>query len=122
MSTDLKGYLYVSGQNLEADTEFKNAERFGNVKLSAERIYWRRGFRWYMADFNQVDRVYRRVEEAKAKICCGNANFDVEKLMLVLKSGEILEARIGDGTRKEAEALFAAVKTVHPELKFGKEK
>ncbi len=120
MSKDIKAFIFNRGENAALDKEFENAASFDHVKLGDNHIFWRKGFRWYVIAIEQVTRAYRRVEEVKTKVCCGPANFDIQKLMLVLKDGETQEIRIGDGTKREAEGLYSALRNSHPQLQYGK--
>ena len=122
MKGDMKEFIYDKGVVSKQDEAFNKSVAYSNVRLSDDYIFWKSGLRRCVVAISEVERVYRRVEEARSKVCCGNANFDTEKLMVVLKNGSVLEMRIGDGTQKEAVALFDALKTAHPELKYGKEK
>lgn len=121
MKANVKDYIYNKAANPVADRELEQAVRFGNVKLGRQFIFWKSGLRQYMIPIEEVQRAYRRVEEVASKICCGNVNFDTEKLVLILKNDAVLEIRIGDGTRKEAEELYQSLQREHPELQYGKE-
>ncbi len=116
----MKQYLYTKGENTSLDESFVAAQTFGLIKLAADYIFWKKGLRWYVIPIEQVERAYRRVEEVKTKVCCGPANFDIEKLVLGLKNGEELELRIGDGALRQAQELYKSLKETHPELQFGK--
>lgn len=118
----MKDFIYNKGVISKVDEAYKDSVAYGNVRLACDYIFWKNGLRKYVVAILDVERVYRRVEEARSKVCCGNANFDTEKLMVVMKNGDVLEMRIGDGTQKEAVALYEALKEAHPELKYGKEK
>lgn len=113
-------YLYKSGLKEAVDCDFKEAVAYVRVKLGGKHIFWKKGLKWNVISIDEVERAYRRVEEVKTKVCCGPANFDIQKLILVLKNGENIEIRIGDGTKREAEELFAKMQQLHPELKYGK--
>ena len=121
MSQNIKNFIYNRGKDAELDGEFEQAASFEHVKLGDHSIFWRKGFCWYVVAIECVARAFRRIEEIKTKVCCGPANFDIEKLMLVLKDGEVLEIRIGDGAKREAEELFKKLRTLHPELQYSKE-
>ena len=79
---ELKNYLYTRGVNEVLDQEFEQGIAKGKVKLGENTIFWKKGLRWYGVKIEQVERIYRRVEEVKSKLCCGSANFDIQKLML----------------------------------------
>lgn len=114
-------YRYRKNQNEQTDREFEQAGCYGKVRLGEQQIFWKRGFVWYKAQLDDVVRAYRRVEEADARMCCGSMNFDIQKLMLVRKDGTILELLIGDGTDRDAKALFEELKQQRPEIAYGKQ-
>lgn len=120
MEFDVKKYTYHNGKDKDLDIAFAGAVPYGKIKLSEHVIFWKVTLRWFGVPFTDIQRVYRRVEEVNAKMCCGRANFDIQKLMLVLKDGSTLELLIGDNDRYQAQNLFQAVKEAHPELEYGK--
>ena len=92
----------------------------GKVRLGENTIFWKKGLRWHVIKIEQVQRIYRRVEEVKSKLCCGSANFDIQKLMLQLKDGGELALLISEGDVKVAESLYKLLQERHPQLKYGK--
>lgn len=121
MTINLKDYVYHHGKNTALDAEFTSAAPYGKIKLGKDVIFWKVTLRWFALPLEKVQRVYRRVEEVNAKMCCGRANFDIQKLMLVLDEETTLELLISEGQEEPAVQLFAAIKKAHPELKYGKE-
>lgn len=120
MGVNRKEYIYARGSNPAADQSYDEANTYGKVKLGGDWIFWKEGLRQCALQLTGVQRAYRRVEEVPAKLCCGRTNFDVQSLVLVLSDGNELSLKIGEGTQREAEALFAALKQAHPELEYGK--
>jgi len=120
MSTYNKEFIYKRGSLTEVDLDFDGAKAYMRVKLGQSYIFWKKGLKWNAIAIKDVERAFRRVEEVKTKVCCGPANFDIERLILVLKNQETLDIRIGDGTKREAEELYANLKEQHPELQYGK--
>ena len=121
MAMDLKNYVYHHGKDETLDAEFASAATYGKIKLGKTAIFWKVTLRWFYLPLNMVQRVYRRVEEVNAKMCCGRANFDIQKLMLVLNDDTTLELYIGEVPREQAARLLQDLKNAHPELKYGKE-
>lgn len=117
----LKEFQYRKKEDVSVDEIFVSADSYGKVKLAEQRIFWKRGLSWYQTEFRDISRVYRRVEAVDTKMCCGNVNFDIQKLVMVLKDGTELEALIGEGTVREAELLYEKLKELAPELRFGKQ-
>lgn len=116
----MKDFLYQKQINTALDNEFQQAAKYGKVKLGNDSIFWKKGLKWYVVPLDDVERAYRRVEEVNAKMCCGRADFDIQKLVLLLKDGAQLELLIGDAMPKEAERLFERLKAARPDMLFGK--
>lgn len=121
MEINLKSYTYHHGKDAALDTEFADAAPYGKVKLGKTVIFWKVTLRWFYLPLNLVQRAYRRVEEVNAKMCCGRANFDIQKLMLVLDEETTLELLISEGQAEPAVKLYKVLQETHPELKYGKE-
>lgn len=120
MATKEKTYSYSRGLDAAADQDFMQGAAYGRVKLGRKYIFWKKGFRWYTVEITHVQRAYRRVEAVDTKMCCGNVNFDIQKLMLCLDDGAVLELLIGEGTLREAEGLYRDLQAAHPEIEYGK--
>lgn len=118
---NLREYTYTLGKDLSVDREFQQGTLYGKVKLGSNHLFWKNGLRWYVLNIAKVERTYRRVEEVRSKICCGNANFDMQKLALILIDGKTLFLLVSEGNEQEAKDLYQALKENHPELKFGKD-
>ena len=115
-------YSYQKKQNEQLDAEFSQASQYGKVKLGKNHIFWKKGLKWNVAELDQVSRIYRRIQGVDTKMCCGNVNFDIQKLVLICKDGTELELLIGDGMLREAEILYQKLKTGHPYISYGTEK
>lgn len=122
MERQLKKYSYRKGALPEQDQEFQQASAYGAVRLGERYVFWKRGFRWYLVELGEVSRAYRRVEAVDTKMCCGNVNFDIQKLVLLLEDGSSLELLIGEGMPREAEALFQEMRGRCPGIQYGKPK
>lgn len=117
---DRKELRYQKRENELLDQQFDQAFRYGKIRLGMDTIFWKKGLAWYHIPFSKVSRIYRRIEGVDSKMCCGNVNFDIQKLILVLHNGEELELLIGDGMLKEAEALYKRLKEQCRGIEFGK--
>ena len=115
-----KNYTYKKQQNELLDQEFQNADQYGKVKQADQVIFWKKGFRWSCVEISEIKRAFRRIEAVDAKMCCGNVNFDIQKLVLILKDDTELELLIGEGTLREAENLFEKLKARNTDIQFGK--
>ena len=120
MAVNLKQFVYSKGTNPVLDAEFAEAKAYGNVRLGETVIFWKSGFRWCIVSVANLQRIFRRVEPVYGKLCCGGRSYLIERLVLVLHNGEELVLRIGDDVQKEAEALFARLQELHPQIQYGK--
>lgn len=113
-------FIYRKQENTQTDMDFKNASPYGKVKLGDQFIFWKKGLRWNAAGIDEVTRAFRRIEGVDTKMCCGNVNFDIQKLVLVSEDGSELELLIGEGTPREAEALYLDLQKRRPGIAYGK--
>ena len=113
-------YTYKKNQIPAVTEEFEHGSIYGKVKLGLDHIFWKKAFSWKYVSMDEIHRAYRRVEAVDTKMCCGKVNFDIQKLVVELKDGTSCELLIGEGTPKEAEALWLALKEQRTELAFGK--
>lgn len=116
----LKEFQYRKKENELVDQEFAASDSYGKMKLGEKRIFWKKGFSWYQVGLDEISRIYRRVEAVDTKMCCGNVNFDIQKLVLIMKDGTELEALIGEGAAREAEALYEELKNRADWISYGK--
>lgn len=122
MGNQLKEYIYRKGDSPEKDQEFLQAAPYGGVKAGEKYMFWKKGFRWYVVEMDRVQRIYRRVEVVDTKMCCGNVNFDIQKLIFLLEDQSSLELLIGEGMLKEAEILYRELQERYPQIQYGKPK
>lgn len=115
-----KPYAYTKGNDPARDAEFAAAEVYSKVKPGEKSIFWKSGFRWYSMPYENVKRIFRRIEVVHGKLCCGGHTFVIEWLVLVLKDDTEVVIHIGDDVKVKAEALLEALKDAHPEIKYGK--
>lgn len=120
MAMNVKQYLYTKDTDLVLDADFAAAKVFGKIKAGQQAIFWKSGLRWCVLPVANVQRIFRRREGVIRKMCCGGKSFFIERLVLILQSGEELVVHIGDDVQKEAEALFARLQELHPHIQYGK--
>lgn len=120
MAVNWKQYAYAKGADAALDGDFAAAKAYGKVKPGTQAIFWRSGLRWCRLHISEIQRIYRRVEPVYGKLCCGGRSFFIERLVLVLHTGEELVLHIGDDATKEAEILLQTLKELHPNMEYGK--
>ena len=122
MEHTLKTYSYRKGDSPDIDQEYRQASAYGAIKKGENHIFWKKGFRWYLVDISRIQRAYRRIDAVDTKMCCGNVNFDIQKLILILEDQSHLELLIGEGKLREAEALYLRLQEQYPQIQYGKPK
>lgn len=120
MAVNLRQYAYSKGNDAGLDADFSQAKVFGKVKPGKQAIFWKSGLRWCALPVANIDRIFRQREGVIRKMCCGGKSFFIERLVLILRSGEKLVVHIGDDVPKEAEELLTALQEQHPNLQYGK--
>lgn len=112
--------VYRKNQSAVLTQEFESTGAYGKIKAGDAHLFWKKGLSWKYVSVDEIKRIYRRVEGADSTLGCCNVSFDIQKLVLELKDGTICELLIGEGLKKEAEALYADLKMHHSEIMFGK--
>lgn len=113
---------YKKGTDIIADRDFKETGAYGKVKAGNEFLFWKEILNWNYVPFNEIERVYRRVEDVSSRTGCCSNDFSVHTLVMVKKDGSIIEAKIGEGLyRHEPEKLIEEIRDMHPEILIGKE-
>jgi len=120
MAVNLKQFVYSKGTNPVLDAEFADAKAYGKVRIGETVIFWKSGFHWCIVSAANLQRIFRQREGVIRKMCCGGKSFFIERLVLILQNGEKLVLHIGDDVAKEAEALFARLQELHPQIQYGK--
>ena len=116
-----KRYTYKKGEDSLLDQEFEQASKYGKVKIGNQAVFWKKGLGWNGVLLSDVKRAFRRIQAVDTKMCCGNVNFDTQKLVLILKDNTELELVLGDGMPKEAELMYSTLQERAPQVLFGKE-
>lgn len=116
----MREWLYQRNKQPTMDEEFFGASSFGKVKLGTDYIFWKKEFRWYFLELSNVQRAFRRVEAVNTKMCCGNVNFDIQKLVFVLKDTTEIELVIGDTSPQDAKKLYEMLQKRQPDIIYGK--
>ena len=120
MIKDLKQYRYSSGADAALDEEFSNARRYGDIRLGTGHLFWKPLFFWHVIPLTQAQRIFRRVQDVRGRLCCGGRTFRMEKLVLILPDDRELELYVGDDAGKEAAGLMEALQAAHPRILSGK--
>lgn len=113
---------YKKKENEALDKCFESATKHGmNVRLSDEVIFYRKMFHWEYIKHEDIAKMYRRVEEVISHTSCCAENMDIDKLIVTLKDGSVIEIHVCDGERRLAEKLYADITSAWTDIAYGKE-
>lgn len=113
---------YKKNEDSIIDKAFSESKKHGfYVKFSEPAIFYRKGLHWEYIRRDNISRIYRRVEEVISHTSCCAENMDIQKFIVLLKSGETETVHICDGEPRMAEKLYDEVMATWPEIKYGKE-
>lgn len=114
--------IYKKKQNEQIDAAFKAADKHGmNIRFANDTLFYRKGFHWEYITSQTVERVYRRVEEVISHTSCCAENMDIQKFIVIHKSGEQETVHVCDGEPRLAERLYEDMQKAWPDVKFGME-
>lgn len=113
---------YKKKENVALDTAFSNATKYGfNIKFCDIAIFYKKGFHWEYIKHEDIIQIYRRVEEVISHTSCCAENMDIQKFIVILKSGETIPVHICDGEPRLAENLYDTVMNTWTDIKYGKD-
>lgn len=105
----------VSSPAVNAD--FEAAEKFDKVKVGALGVYFRDGFKIRFLAYDQLERVFIRIQEVNGRMCCGRATFAYYRLVFVKDGKEVADAL--SENEKAMDAALAAIAARAPALAIG---
>lgn len=81
-----------NAQNLQ--TEYKNAQEIGKLRLGTKRLYFRSVRKIYYIPYTDIYRYFRRVMLVPAKLCCGRGDFAIEHLVICDNDSELAQIQL----------------------------
>ena len=99
-------------------SEYKSAREIGKIRLGQLRLYFKAGLRTYYIHYHDITRLFRRVLEVPAKLCCGKGDFEIEHLV-ICGEGDRELAQIQLPGTKAAKILMDELKLLVPEAEIG---
>lgn len=111
----------IAGQAEEADC-FTTAERvhmgeFKNIEFLEDRLRYRKWMKWQELPYCEIVKAYRQIEEAKGKVCCGTAYFEIHRVIFVTGTGEKIALEIPD--RETGIAILDQLKNKNEQIEIG---
>ena len=96
--------------------EYKNAHEVGVIRAGDAVLFFRVRFKTYYIPFADIRRIFRRVMEVPAKMCCGRGDFAIENLVVCDENKELAVIQLPG--EKAAKLLIAELKKKLPEVDF----
>ena len=103
----------------QLSSEYKAAREIGKIRLGELRLYFKSGLKTYYIPYRDVTRLFRRVLEVPAKLCCGKGDFEIENLV-ICGEGDRELAQIQLPGKKAAQILMKELEQLVPEAEFGR--
>lgn len=105
----------VTDEAVAAD--YSQAAIFDKIRVGKKGVYFREGFHTRFLAYDELERVFIRVNQVNARCCCGNTKYDYYRLVFVRNGKEIGE--ILSEKEKEMDAALACIAQNAPALPVG---
>ena len=104
-----KKFAGVNGavDSAEVNADFEGAQVFERLRVGELGVYFRDGLRTRFIPFSFIDRAFIRVQETKARMCCGQANFNYYRVVFVHDGKEFADYM--SEKEKEMDDALAAI-------------
>lgn len=111
---------YKKGIDATLDAAYKSSAMHGmNIKLAENIMFYRKMLHWEYVKCEDIQSVYRKVEEVISHTSCCAENVDIERLIITKKDGEVINVHVCDGERRVAERLYSDLKEFWTGVQFG---
>ena len=101
----------------EVSADYEAAAVFDKVKVGKLGVYFRDGFKVRFMDYTLLERVFIRIQEVNARVCCGSTCFAYYRLVLVHDGKEY--ADIPSESEKAMDGALARMHELSPGLAVG---
>ena len=98
-------------------TDYENAARYDKLRVGERGVYFRDGLRLRFLAYEELERVFIRVNQVNARCCCGNTKYDYYRIVFVRGGKEIGE--VLSEKEKETDDALAAIRQKAPFLAIG---
>lgn len=105
----------ISGAEVAAD--YAAAARFDTVRVGRQGVYYREGLRTRYIPYEYIERVFIRIQEVNARVCCGSTCFTYYRLVFMHGGKEF--ADVLSESEKAMDGALACIKEAAPSLSFG---
>lgn len=97
--------------------DFDTAEKFGRYAVGKAAVYCPKLFKQVYIPMEEIIWAYRRQEAVEGKLCCGKAQFEIHKVILVTKEKQRFELA-GMG-KEQAKGILAALEQKNAAIDIG---
>lgn len=107
--------MELSEDRLEQD--LRGAVKLGKLLMGKENLYFSRFAGGTFLPISQIRHAYLRIEEVKARVCCGIANFDQTYLMILGADDKLRKYLVSD--KEAGQQALDHIAALNPETKIG---
>lgn len=104
-------------ESAELTEDYAQSVKFDTVRIGALGVYFRAGLKMRFIPYSYLDRVFIRVQEVNARVCCGSACFMYYRLVFVHNGEEY--ADVLSESEKAMDGALACIHEKAPELSIG---
>lgn len=90
---------------------------FKNVVFMEDRLRYRKWMKWQELSYGDIVQAYRQIEEAKGKVCCGTAYFEIHRVIFVTGKGEKIAVEVPD--RETGISILDRLKEKNQKIEIG---
>ena len=91
------------------NTEYKSGRAIGVIRLGDTCLFFKKSRRIYYIPYEDITRVFRRVQLVSATVCCGRGNLAVENIVICKDDQELAQIQLPG--ERAALALMDELKT-----------
>lgn len=92
-------------------------ENYRNVELRETAIAYKKWMKWLEIPYGDMVHAYRQVEEAKASLCCGQARFEMHRIIIVTRDGKKTAIELPD--RETGVEILRVLEEKNPDMEIG---
>lgn len=114
-----KKFLGVDGvlASAELSADYAQSVKFDTVRVGSLGVYFRAGLKMRFIPYTYLDKVFIRIQEVNARVCCGSACFMYYRLVLVHDGKEY--ADVLSESEKAMDDALALIHEKAPGLAIG---
>lgn len=99
------------------ERDYEAAEKMGRYAVGAQAVYCPRLGKKVYIPISDIMWAYRRQEMAEGKLCCGKAQFEIHKVILVTQEKQRFE--LAGIEKEQAKTILAALEQRNADIDIG---